>query len=332
MKILITGTAGFIGFHLAKLMVEDGFEVHGYDGITNYYDVKLKLARQNILLKNQNFSVSKGMLEDSHKLDLITDKFKPDVIVHLAAQAGVRYSLKNPRSYINSNIIGTFNILEVAKRHKVNHLLIASTSSVYGANIDMPFTENQKTDDQLTLYAATKKSNENMAHTYSHLWKIPTTIFRFFTVYGPWGRPDMALFKFVSAIINNQKIDIYNNGDMYRDFTYIDDLVNSIRLLVETPPISNKNVSPKDSLSKVAPYRIVNIGNSTKVSLVEFIEEIENVLCKKAIKNYLPMQKGDVQATWADSSLLKDLINFTPNTNIKVGIKNFIEWYFKYYD
>lgn len=332
MKILITGTAGFIGFHLAKLMVEDGVEVHGYDGITDYYDVNLKLARQNILLKNQNFSVSKGMLEDSHKLDLITDKFKPDVIVHLAAQAGVRYSLKNPRSYINSNIIGTFNILEVAKRHKVNHLLIASTSSVYGANIDMPFTENQKTDDQLTLYAATKKSNENMAHTYSHLWKIPTTIFRFFTVYGPWGRPDMALFKFVSAIINNQKIDIYNNGDMYRDFTYIDDLVNSIRLLVETAPISNKNVSPKDSLSKVAPYRIVNIGNSTKVSLVEFIEEIENVLCKKAIKNYLPMQKGDVQATWADSSLLKDLINFTPNTNIKVGIKNFIEWYFKYYD
>ena len=241
-KFFITGTAGFIGFHLAKLLLKEGFRVHGYDSINDYYDVNLKIARQNILLKDKNFSTTKGLLEDNDKLTEVVDKFKPDVIIHLAAQAGVRYSLENPRAYINSNIIGTFNVMEIAKKHKVKHLLMSSSSSVYGANTNMPFTENDKVDTQLTIYAATKKSNENMAHSYSHLWKIPTTMFRFFTVYGPWGRPDMAYFKFVSSILNNKPIDIYNNGEMYRDFTYVDDLVNGIKLLADCIP-NNKKIS-----------------------------------------------------------------------------------------
>jgi UDP-glucuronate 4-epimerase len=254
-NIFITGTAGFIGFHLAKLLLKEGFKVHGYDSINDYYDVNLKHARQNILLKDKNFSTTKGLLEDNDKLNEVADKFQPDIIIHLAAQAGVRYSLENPRAYINSNIIGTFNVMELARKHEVKHLLMASTSSVYGANTEMPFTETEKADTQLTIYAATKKSNESMAHSYSHLWKIPTTMFRFFTVYGPWGRPDMALFKFVNGIINNKPIDIYNNGEMYRDFTYVDDLVNGIKLLVDCIP-DNKKISENDSLSPVAPLEL----------------------------------------------------------------------------
>ena len=315
-KFFITGTAGFIGFHLAKLLLKEGFKVHGYDSINNYYDVNLKHARQNILLKDKNFSTTKGLLEDHDKLNEVADKFKPDIIIHLAAQAGVRYSLENPRAYINSNIIGTFNVMELARKHEVKHLLMASTSSVYGANTEMPFTEIEKADTQLTIYAATKKSNESMAHSYAHLWKIPTTMFRFFTVYGSWGRPDMALFKFVNGIINNKPIDIYNNGEMYRDFTYVDDLVNGIKLLVDCIP-NNKKVSENDSLSKVAPFRIVNIGNSDKIKLIDFIDAIEETLNKKAIRNYMPMQKGDVTETWADASLLQKLTNYKPKTNYK---------------
>ena len=241
-KIFITGTAGFIGFHLASLLLREGFKVKGYDGMTDYYDVNLKKVRHNILLKNSNFTATEGMLEDYDKLDEVANNFKPDVIVHLAAQAGVRYSLENPRAYIDSNIIGTFNVMEVSRKLKVKHLLMASTSSVYGANTKMPFIETEKADTQLTMYAATKKANESMAHSYSYLWKIPTTLFRFFTVYGPWGRPDMALFKFVSAILKNKPIDIYNNGKMYRDFTYIDDLVYGIKLLIsEIPTIEKSN-------------------------------------------------------------------------------------------
>jgi UDP-glucuronate 4-epimerase len=332
-KILITGSAGFIGFHLAKLLLKENYNVHGYDGMSDYYDVNLKHARHNILLKDPNFSKTEGMLENNEKLDDVANKFQPDVIVHLAAQAGVRYSLENPRAYINSNIVGTFNVMEVARKQKVKHLLMASTSSVYGANSKMPFTEIEKADTQLTIYAATKKSNESMAHSYAYLWKIPTTMFRFFTVYGPWGRPDMALFKFVYAILNNKPIDIYNNGDMHRDFTYIDDLVNGIKLLINAiPPSStNKNISNLDSLSRVAPYRVVNIGNSSKIKLLDFIEAIEDTLGKKAIRNYMPMQKGDVPATWADASLLNSITNYTPQTNFKEGIVNFIEWYRKYY-
>lgn len=330
-KILITGTAGFIGFHLAKLLLKENFKIQGYDGMTDYYDVNLKHARHNILQKNINFAATEGMLEDNDKLDELANKFKPDVIVHLAAQAGVRYSLKNPRAYINSNIVGTFNVMEVAKKQKVKHLLMASTSSVYGANLKMPFTEMEKADTQLTIYAATKKANESMAHCYSHLWKIPTTIFRFFTVYGPWGRPDMALFKFVSAILNEKPIDIYNNGEMYRDFTYIDDLVYGIKLLINTIPSTNKNISDLDNLSYVAPYRVVNIGNSNKIKLLDFIEAIEENLGKKAIRNYKSIQKGEVLTTWADTSLLQQLTNYSPKTNYKDGISHFIKWYKEYY-
>ena len=333
-KILITGTAGFIGFHLAKLLLDQGFKIHGYDGMTNYYDIKLKQARNDILLKYPNFSQTIGMLEDNQKLGDTVNKIEPEIIIHLAAQAGVRYSLENPRAYINSNILGTFNILELSKKIEVKHLLMASTSSVYGANLEMPFTEIEKTDSQLTIYSATKKANESMAHSYSHLWKIPITIFRFFTVYGPWGRPDMALFKFVDAIIKNRPIDIYNQGEMYRDFTYIDDVVQGISFLIDSIPASkgSKQTLKNDSLSKVAPFRIVNIGNSDAIKLNDFIKIIEDVLDKKAIQNFLPLQKGDVIKTLANNSLLKDLTNFSPQINYKEGITRFIEWYRKYYN
>ena len=331
-KVLITGTAGFIGFHLAKILLENGFQVHGYDGMTDYYDVNLKHARHNILLKHPNFTTTKGLLENQNKLEEIGDKFMPNIIVHLAAQAGVRYSLENPRAYIDSNIVGTFNVMEVARKLEVDHLLMASTSSVYGANEVMPFTEIQKTDTQLTIYAATKKANENMAHSYSHLWKIPTTMFRFFTVYGPWGRPDMALFKFVSSILKNKPIDIYNDGNMARDFTYVNDLVNGIKLLLDAIPSFEKNLDNLDSLSPIAPYRVVNIGNSEKIKLLDFIDAIEENLGKKAIRNYMPMQKGDVPATFANATLLKKLTGYTPKTNFKDGIDNFIKWYREYYN
>lgn len=333
-KIFITGSAGFIGFHLSKLLLKDGFKVHGYDAFTDYYDVNLKYARHNILSQNSNFEATKGRLEDNDQLEEVTKKFKPDIIIHLAAQAGVRYSLENPRAYINSNVLGHFNVLEVAKKINVKHLLMASTSSVYGANLTLPFDENQKADSQLTIYAATKKANENIAHSYAHLWKIPTTMFRFFTVYGPWGRPDMAYFKFVSSILNNEPIDIYNNGEMYRDFTYVDDLVYGIRLLLEKVPkkIAEDNISEIDTLSPVAPFRIINIGNSKTIKLLDFIDTIEKVLGKKAIRNYLPIQKGDVKATWANASLLKKLTNYEPKTNLKQGVTNFIEWYREFYN
>ena len=332
-KILITGTAGFIGFHLANSLLSEGFNIHGYDGLTDYYDVTLKNKRRSILLKYPNYSETIGKLEDDKKLDTLAEKFKPDIIIHLAAQAGVRYSLENPRSYINSNIVGTFNIMEIARKYNINHLLMASTSSVYGANTDMPFSENDKTDTQLTIYSATKKSNESMAHSYSYLWKIPTTMFRFFTVYGPWGRPDMALFKFVSAILDNKPIDIYNNGEMFRDFTYIDDLVNGIKLLINIPPkVSAQNIVNNNEYSTIAPFRIINIGNSKKVKLLDFIEAIERIIGKKAIRNYMPMQMGDVHATWSDASLLKKLTNYNPQTNFEDGILKFVKWYREYYN
>ncbi len=332
MRILVTGTAGFIGFHLAKLLLEEGFEVHGYDGLTDYYDVNLKKRRHEILSSNSKFTKTIAMLEDHKAVDKVFDQYKPDIVVHLAAQAGVRYSIENPRAYLNSNVIGSFNVMDSSKRLGVKHLLMASTSSVYGANEIMPFTELQKCDDQLTIYAATKKSNESIAHSYAHLWDLPTTMFRFFTVYGPWGRPDMALFKFVENILKDEPIDIYNNGKMYRDFTYVDDLVASIRKLIDCVPKKGKGLSNvDDSLSKVAPYRVVNIGNSDQVNLMDFISAIEHVIGKESIKNFMPMQMGDVLATHADTSLLHELTCQKPNTHYTLGIKKFVEWYLDYY-
>ncbi|GLO80073.1 GDP-mannose 4,6-dehydratase [Sulfitobacter pontiacus] len=332
-KVFITGTAGFIGFHLAQLLLDEGFRVHGFDGMTDYYDVKLKQRRHQMLLQNPHFSMTEGMLEDDALITQVTDDFAPDVIVHLAGQAGVRYSLENPRAYLDSNLVGTFNVMEAARRLKVEHLLMASTSSVYGANEDMPFAETDKADTALTFYAATKKANEAMAHSYAHLWDLPTTMFRFFTVYGPYGRPDLALFKFVDAILDGRPIDIYNHGDMYRDFTYVTDLVRGIRLLIDTPPVrpDNCEVPEGDSLSPVAPYRIVNIGNSDKVRLLDFVEAIEEELGQKAIRNYMPMQMGDVPATWANAELLKTLTGYKPQTDIKDGIREFVAWFRDYY-
>ena len=333
-KVLVTGSAGFIGFHLSQLLLDEGFVVVGYDAMTDYYDVRLKERRHQMLLQNQHFTAHVGLLEDFDHLHALAMAEKPDVIVHLAAQAGVRYSIENPRAYIEANVVGTFNVMECARELGVEHLLMASTSSVYGANEDMPFTEREKADTQLTLYAATKKATESMGHSYAHLWNLPVTMFRFFTVYGPWGRPDMALFKFTKGILSGQPIDIYNNGEMYRDFTYVTDLVRGIALLIDTPPArpeSVNDISPGDSLSPVAPFRVVNIGNSDKVRLLAFIEAIEEECGREAIRNHLPMQKGDVPATWADADLLAQLTGYKPATSYREGVKHFVDWYRSYY-
>ena len=333
MKIFVTGTAGFIGFHLATLLLEEGFVIHGFDGMTDYYDLTLKRHRHTMLQQHEGFSAVEAMLEDQTALDSAIDAFKPDVIIHLAAQAGVRYSLENPRAYLDANVIGTFNVMEAARRLEVKHLLMASTSSVYGANADMPFVETEKADTQLTIYAATKKANESMAHSYAHLYDLPTTMFRFFTVYGPWGRPDLALYKFVDAILDGRPIDIYNHGEMYRDFTYVDDLVRAIRLLIDAVPKRPKNgvVPEGDSLSSVAPYRVVNIGNSDKVRLLDFVDEIEDCLGQKAQRNCMGMQAGDVPATWANAELLQTLTGYRPQTDFRDGIARFVAWYRDYY-
>jgi len=332
MRVLITGTAGFIGFHLAKLLLAEGFVVHGYDGMTDYYDVRLKQRRHAMLRQNEAFTATEAMLEEAETLHATVEAFAPDVIVHLAAQAGVRYSLENPRAYIDANVVGSFNVMEAARAAQVRHLLMASTSSVYGANEDMPFDERQKADTQLTIYAATKKATESMGHAWAHIHSLPVTMFRFFTVYRPWGRPDMALFKFVDAILDGRPIDIYNNGDMYRDFTYVDDLVRAIRLLIDVAPVRPDDgvVAEGDSLSPVAPYRVVNIGNSDKVRLLDFVDVIEDCLGQKAERNYMGMQTGDVPATWANTDLLKSLTGYRPQTDFRDGIAKFVEWYREY--
>ena len=332
-KILITGSSGFIGFHLSKKLLQKGNKVHGYDSMNNYYDVNLKRSRLTILKKNKNFTFTKGRLENKKTLQYVFKKFKPNIVIHLAAQAGVRYSIEQPRVYLDSNITGTYNIIEVSKKLNVKHLIMASSSSVYGANKKIPFKETDKTETQLSIYASTKKSNESMAHSYSNIWKIPITMLRFFTVYGPWGRPDMALFKFTNGILANKKIDIYNNGKMYRDFTFVDDIVNGIELLINKIPNHNQYGKFKDdSLSPVAPFRILNIGNTKKVYLLDFIKEIEKALGKKAIRNYMPLQKGDVKQTVSNTNLLKKLTGYNPKTNYKLGIKKFLNWYLSYYN
>jgi len=333
MKIFITGTAGFIGFSLAKTLLESNHSICGYDGITDYYDIKLKNSRNKILKKYKKFSFTKGMLENKDLLNKTIVKFKPEIIIHLAAQAGVRYSIEKPRAYLSSNIIGTYNIIELAHKIKVKHLMIASSSSVYGANKKTPYSENDSVKLQMSIYASTKLATESIAHAYSNIWKTPTTILRFFTVYGPWGRPDMALFKFTKLILEGKKIDIYNKGNLYRDFTYVDDIVNGVTSLIKKNPIYIKNPSLNkiDSLSSVAPFRIVNIGNSKKIKLLDFIKAIENSLGKRALRNYKPMQKGDVFMTLANTKLLKKITGFMPKTNYKEGVRKFVEWYLDYY-
>ncbi len=333
-NILITGSAGFIGFHLARHLLAAGHRVHGYDGFTPYYDVSLKEKRHAILNGMPGFTATEAMVEDVATLVRVGSDFAPDVIIHLAAQAGVRYSLTHPRSYVETNFTGTFNVLELAKLCRVKHLLIASTSSVYGANPKMPFAETDQTDHPLTVYAATKKAVEALSHSYAHLWDLPVTLFRFFTVYGAWGRPDLAYFSFAKAILQGQPIDVYNHGELWRDFTAVEDLVESVsRLIPLAPPRLAARGSPVegDSLSPVAPHRIVNVGNSDKIHLMEFIGTLETLLGRKATCNFLPMQPGDVPATWADCSLLERLTGFKPETDLATGLGRFVEWYRDYY-
>ncbi|MBA3810069.1 MAG: GDP-mannose 4,6-dehydratase [Caulobacteraceae bacterium] len=332
MRILVTGTAGFIGFHLARRLVAEGHEVTGVDGMTRYYDVRLKQARHAILKRHNGFSERILMLEDMESLTRAADRHEPEMIVHLAAQAGVRYSLENPRAYVDSNLVGAFNVMELARASRVRHLLLASTSSVYGANEVMPFVETERADHPLTFYAATKKATEQMTHAYSHLWDLPTTVFRFFSVYGPWGRPDMALFKFVEGILNDRPIDVYNNGAMARDFTYIDDLIEAIvRLAAVTPKRGQRAGGAVDSLSPVAAWRIVNIGRGEPVDLMDFIAEIEEALSRKAQFHFMPMQPGDVARTFADATLLEALTGYRPATSVRQGVAAFCDWYKSYH-
>lgn len=333
-KVLVTGSAGFIGYHLCQLLLAEGFDVTGFDAMTDYYDVRLKERRQAALLQSQNFRAVNERLEaDGVLMDLVAQE-QPDFVIHLAGQAGVRYSIDEPRSYVDANIIGTFNLLEAVRATPVKHLLLASTSSAYGANTKMPYAETDKADTQMSFYAATKKSNEVMAHSYAHLYNIPTTMFRFFTVYGPWGRPDMALFKFTKAVLKGDPIDVYNHGDMSRDFTYVTDLVRGIRLLLDAAPIrpaTPEDIQDGDSLSPVAPHRIVNIGNGAPVQLMAFIEAIEAAIGQPAQKNFMDMQPGDVPATWADGALLQRLTGYRPQTDINTGVAAFVAWYRDYY-
>lgn len=315
---LVTGAAGFIGFHLAKILLDQGATVVGYDNINDYYDTKFKYTRLNTLEKYNNFTFIKGDLADKQSIDKLFIEYKPQIVVNLAAQAGVRYSIEKPETYINSNIIGFFNILEACRHYRVEHFIFASSSSVYGANQKVPFSTYDKTDTPVSLYAATKKSNELMAYTYSHLYGIPTTGLRFFTVYGPYGRPDMAYFSFTKAIMEGKPIKIFNNGDMYRDFTYIDDIVKGIEQILCNPPEQDENTIK---------YKIYNIGNNKPVKLMDCIEILEKNIGKKAIKEYLPMQPGEVYQTYADIRDLEEDFHFIPSTSIEIGLSRFVEWY-----
>lgn len=330
---LVTGAAGFIGSYVAQTLLDEGWRVVGLDCMSDYYDVSLKEAREARLVGSDQYRSVHDMVETPGLLMSLFEEEKPDVVIHLAAQAGVRYSIENPRAYLESNIVGTFELLEAARAHPPRHMLLASTSSAYGANETMPYRETDKADHQMSFYAATKKSTESMAHSYAHLFDLPITMFRFFTVYGPWGRPDMAPSKFTKAILEDRPIDVYNFGDMKRDFTYVVDLVHAIRLLMDVVPIRPEDgvVPEGDSLSPVAPFRVVNIGNSDPVQLTDFIDAIEEATGKKFVRNLLPMQPGDVPATWADAGLLTALTGYTPKTGVKDGVNALVEWYRDYY-
>ncbi len=328
---LITGSAGFIGFHTAKRWLEEGWSVIGLDCFSEYYDPKLKRDRAALLAAYPGYTEIEGRVETPGLLSDILARYEPSHIVHLAAQAGVRYSIDEPRTYLESNIQGTFELLEAARAHPGAHLLLASTSSAYGANTKMPYAETDKADAQMSFYAATKKATEAMAHSYAHLYDLPVTMFRFFTVYGPWGRPDMALFKFVKAMLNSDPIDVYNRGEMRRDFTYIDDLVEAVWRLADKPPQAGVSVGDFDSLSPVAPFRIVNIGKAKPDSLGDFIAQIEHSLGIEARKNLMQMQPGDVPATWSDTRLLEALTGYKATTGLDVGIPSFISWYRSHY-
>lgn len=348
MKILVTGTAGFIGYHVAKRLIEKGDNVTGLDIINDYYDIDLKYSRladsgidrslieygkKTVSSKHPDYSFIKLDLKDKKGVDDLCRTEKFDIICNLAAQAGVRYSLTNPEAYIDSNIVGFLNILEASRHNGVKHLVYASSSSVYGANESLPFSTSDNVDHPISLYAASKKSNELMAHVYSHLFNIPSTGLRFFTVYGPWGRPDMALFIFTKAILENRPVDIFNYGKMLRDFTYIDDITEGIVRVIASPPAGNKlwdGKNPDPSSSK-APYKIYNIGNNAPVKLMDFVEAIEEKLGKKAVKNMLPLQAGDVPETFADVHDLVEDMHYKPSTDIKTGINRFIDWYLDYY-
>ena len=320
--ILVTGAAGFIGFHLSKQLLEKGVKIIGYDNINEYYDVRLKYARLDILNQYENFTFIKGDLADKDKVNDLFETYKPEIVVNLAAQAGVRYSIENPQAYMDSNIIGFFNILEACRHYTVEHLVYASSSSVYGANKTIPFSTADKVDSPVSLYAATKKSNELMAYCYSKLYSIPSTGLRFFTVYGPYGRPDMAYFSFTDRIMSGKSIKIFNNGDMHRDFTYIDDIVEGIERLLCNPPKKDENG---------VQHKVYNIGNNKPEKLMDFIQTLENCLGIVAEKEYYPMQPGDVYQTYADVTDLMDDFDFKPDTSIEEGLRNFVKWYKKVY-
>ena len=333
MKILVTGAAGFIGFHLSKRLLDEGHEVCGLDVMNDYYDVTLKHARLNQITSHNQFSFVQIDLADRHAIEQLFQEWQFDCVVNLAAQAGVRYSIENPHSYIDSNITGFLHILEGCRHHNVGHLIYASSSSVYGLDEAMPFDEAQSTDHPMALYGATKKANEMMAHSYSNLYDLPTTGLRFFTVYGPWGRPDMALFLFTKAILSQQPIKVFNNGQMIRDFTFVDDIVEGIARLVHKPATCDDKfdgLAPNSAISS-KPFRIFNIGNGQPVPLMDYIKALEDALGIEAIKEFLPMQPGDVAATNADTSRLYDWVGFKPDTSVKDGVARFVDWYRTYY-
>lgn len=327
---LITGVAGFIGSHVAQVLLANGWRVVGLDSLNSYYDPALKQARLDRLTPNPQFTTEIGKLEDPNRLRALFKTHRPALVVHLAAQAGVRHSIDAPREYLEANLIGTYELIEAARAYPPAHMLLASTSSVYGANEQMPYRETDKADTQISFYAATKKANEAMAHSYAHLYGLPITMFRFFTVYGPWGRPDMAYFKFTRAILDGKPIDVYNNGEMRRDFTYIDDLVRAIVALADCPP-GQETVGKHDSLSPVAPFRSINIGASQPVALMDFIQAIEAAIGQPAVMTMMDMQPGDVPATWAETQLLRDLTGVDMTTDVTTGVQHFVDWYRSYY-